>query len=117
MRLDQLAERLGLENLTPELPLGDAPEVLHGYVSDLLSDVLANAPSRGALVTVQVHGTVVAVAVQADLTAIIFASGRRPEESIIQKAAEEGVWLFSSPQSAFEIVGRLYTEGIRGPAG
>lgn len=113
MTLDEIARRLGLENLTPEVASG-AAEITAGFASDLLSDVLANAPSGGVLVTVQVHLNVVAVAVHADLAAVVFAAGRRPEESVRAKAAAEGIALLASTEPAFEVVGRLYAMGIRG---
>lgn len=114
MRLTNLPEALPVENLTPEVPVA-GKELKGGYVSDLLSDVLANAPPDGVLITVQVHLNVIAVAVHAGLAAIVFAGDRRPEEDVRAKAVEEGIALFVSPSSAFDIVGRLYELGLRGP--
>ncbi len=113
MKLSEIANRLSLENLTPEVPL-EGREAAGGHVSDLLSDVLANAPHDGVLVTIQVHLNVLAVAVHAGLAAIIFASGRRPEAAMRAKAIEEGIVLFASPRRAFDIVGELYALGVRG---
>jgi len=107
-------DKLGLELLTPELPPDPAREVAGAYVSDLLSDVLAHGPEDGLLVTVQVHMNVVAVSVHAGLAGVIFAMGRRPEDSVRAKAVEEGVTLFASNESAFDVVGRLYALGLRG---
>lgn len=113
MKLGELATHLGLRNLTPEVDVG-ATDVTTGYVSDLLSDVLANAPRGGALVTVQVHLNVIAVAVHAELAAVIFALDRVPEDAVVAKAVEEGIALFVSDAPAFELVGRLYQLGLRG---
>ncbi len=113
MKLRELATRLGLQNLTPEVDAA-AKDISAGYVSDLLSDVLANAPQGGVLVTVQVHLNVIAVAVHAELTAVIFALDRVPDDAVRTKAVEEGVALFVSPEPAFELVGRLYQLGLRG---
>ncbi len=112
MKLSDLTGRLELKLLTPEVR--GTPDVTAGYVSDLLSDVLANAPKGGVLVTVQIHLNVIAVAVHAELAAIIFAAGRTPEESVRAKAVEEGVALYVSPLPAWEVVGRLYEAGVRG---
>jgi hypothetical protein len=114
MKLRDLAGRLELEPLTPEIPADDV-DVTAGYVSDLLSDVLANAPRGGVLVTVQVHLNVIAVSVHAELAAVILASGRIPDESVRRKAIEEKIALYGSKASAFDIVGRLYELGVRGP--
>ncbi len=114
MKLTELATQLGLQALTPEVPLATA-DITGGYVSDLLSDVLANAPKGGVLVTVQVHLNVIAVAVHAELAAVIFALDRIPEDNVRAKAVEEGISLFTTKTSAFDVVGRLYKLGLRGP--
>ncbi len=114
MKLADIARKLALKNLTPEINLDRCPDITYGYASDLLSDVLAHAPAGGVLITVQVHMNVVAVAVHADQSAVIFALDRMPDEITRQRAAEEGVCLLGSPESAFEIVGKLYALGLRG---
>jgi hypothetical protein len=113
--LREIARRLELETLTPELGDGGDIEMERGYVSDLLSDVLANGPRGGVLVTAQLHLNVVAVAVHAEMRAVIFAQGRTPEENVRRKAAAEGIQLYGCAKSAFEIVGRLHSLGVRGP--
>jgi len=115
VKLAEIVKEMGLENLTPQLKPNPTVEVLGGFASDLLSDVLANAPRGGILVTIQVHMNVVAVALHAELAAVIFSSGRIPEEKVRQKAVEEGIALYSSTESAFDVVGRLYALGLRGP--
>ncbi len=115
MTLRDIAERLELSRLTPELAT-EAAEITEGYVSDLLSDVLANGPKDGLLVTVQVHLNVIAVAVHAELAAVIFAADRVPDETVRARAVEEGVALYSAKAAAFELVGRLWELGVRAPA-
>ena len=115
MTLNEFARELNLTCLTPEVTAGSA-DVTAGYVSDLLSDVLANGPAGGVLVTVQVHLNVVAVAMHAELAAVIFALDRTPEEAVRAKAVEEGIALYTSPESSFELVGKLYQLGVRGPS-
>ena len=112
MNLQELTAALELTALTP----GTSPagELRGGYVSDLLSDVLANAPADGVLVTVQVHLNVVAVAGHADIAAVVFSGGRRPDEDVVAKATEEGLALYGADDDTFEVVGRLYTRGVRG---
>ena len=114
MKLNAIAEMLRLRNLTPGIPGDASPEVAHGHASDLLSDVLANAPDGSMLVTLHVHMNVLAVSVNAGVAAVIFASGRTPDESVIEKAIEEGIWLYGSEESTFDIVGKLYALGLRG---
>jgi len=114
MKLEQIVDELGLTELSP--PAADTVDVdiTRGYASDLLSDVLANAPSDGILVTLQVHLNVIAVAGHADLAAVVFAGGRRPDEDVVAKAAEEGIALYAVQSDTFEVVGRLHGLGIKG---
>ncbi len=89
-------------------------EVTGGYVSDLLSDVLAHAEDGNVWITLHIHQNVVAVASHKDLAAIILVQGRHPEKDTVVKAGEEGIPILVSDLSAFELVGRLYKAGIRG---
>jgi len=117
MKLNEIAEKLALKNLTPEIKPTDYPDVTRGYTSDMLSDVLANAPNGCVLVTIQLHMNVIAVSVHAGIVAVIFAGGRAPEETVRQKAIEEKIFLYASPESAFDIVGRLHSLGLKGRGG
>jgi hypothetical protein len=113
--LKTLAEALGLRCLTPELD--GSPEVSTGHTSDLLSDVLANAPSGGVWLTIQVHLNVVAVGLHAAQAAVVFTSGMLPEPAVVAKAVEEKLPLYATGRSTFDTVGRLYALGIRGRDG
>jgi len=113
MTLRDIIETLKLERLTPELG-DDGVAVSGGYISDLLSDVMANAPRGGALVTIQVHLNVIAVAVHSELAGVVFAAGRRPDEAVRKKAVDEGVRLYATGENAFDVAGRLYEMGLRG---
>jgi hypothetical protein len=114
MTLNEIAEKLQLIDLTPEIRDEKLADVTRGHASDLLSDVLAHAPGGGVLVTIQVHMNVLAVSVNAGLAAVIFVSGRAPEESVRQKAIQERIPLYVSNESTFDIVGKLYGLGLRG---
>ena len=114
MKLEDIAKELGFTPLTPEVPGDHDTEIDRGYASDLLSDVLAHAPQGGVLVTLQVHLNVIAVASHAEMAAVIFAGGRRPEDDVCAKAIAEGVSLYVSPADTFDVVGRLYAMGVKG---
>ena len=114
MKLNEIAEKLELENMTPELQSCGSTDVSRGHASDLLSDVLSNAPRGSVLVTIQVHINVIAVSINAGLAAVIFSSGRVPGEAVRQKALEERIQLYSSKEPTFDVVGRLYALGLRG---
>jgi predicted transcriptional regulator len=117
MTLQQIAQRLELTPLNPRVSSGDSREVGQAHASDLLSDVLANAPDGGLLLTIQVHLNVIAVAVHAGLSAVVFTSGLSPEQEVREKAAAEGLPLFGARNSTFEVAGKLYALGLRGRHG
>ena len=112
MNLSDLVKEFGLEVKTGANHLDR--EVSSGYVSDLLSDVLAHADEGTLWVTLHIHQNIVAVASHKDLAGIILVQGRQPEKDTIAKAEEEGIPVLVSGLSAFELVGRLYKAGIRG---
>jgi hypothetical protein len=112
MKLNDLVREFGLEVKAASGHLDR--EVKSGYVSDLLSDVLAHADEGTLWVTLHIHQNIVAVAMHKDLAGIILVQGRLPEQDTIVKAEEENIPILVSSLSAFELVGRLYKAGIRG---
>ncbi len=111
MKLADLVETLGLEVKSAQNNL--ARQVTGAYVSDLLSDVIANSAEGNVWVTLQVHVNVVAVAVMKDLAGIILVNGREPQQDTVEKAEAEGIPLMVSGLPTFELAGRLYGLGIR----
>ena len=96
-------------------PLTDVAEVeLNGcYISDLLSDVLANAEPGVLWVTIQIHRNVLSVASMKDISAVLFTCGRKPEPDIIAEAAEKSIVLLSTPLTTYETAGKLWKAGLR----
>jgi hypothetical protein len=109
MRLSEVARALGLELRSGSLEA----EVGGGYVSDLMSDVIAHAEAGDLWLTVQVHANIVAVAAMKELAAVVLVGGREPEAETLQKAEAKKVTLLSSRLPAFELAGRLYQLGLR----
>ncbi|MBW2204585.1 MAG: serine kinase [Deltaproteobacteria bacterium] len=89
-------------------------EIKRGYVSDLMSDVMANANEGDLWVTLQIHQNIVAVAVMKSLGGIILINSREPEADTVQKAEAEGLPILISDMHAFELVGRLFELGVSG---
>jgi len=112
MTLGEIVDRFDLETVSGEA-YSDR-EVNHGYVSDLMSDVIANAGKGDLWITLQIHQNIVAVAVMKNLSGIILIGGRRPEETTLEKAKAENMPILISRLTAFEMAGRLYTAGITG---
>jgi hypothetical protein len=106
MKIGEIVEQLGLEVLSCRDALDR--EATGVYVSDLLSDVMANGKEGNIWITLQTHMNIVAVAGMKDLSCVIIVSGRRPPEDVIARAGSEGVMIALSNLSAFELAGRLY---------
>jgi hypothetical protein len=106
MTVREVVERLGLEVLTGETNLEEKAD--HGYTSDLLSDVIANAQENSVWITVQRHINVLGVAKLKNITAVITPRSLKVDEGLVEKAKVEGVALLRSELSAFEVSGLLY---------
>ncbi len=114
MKLKEIAEKLNLQVRVAADNLDT--EVVNGYVSDLLSDVLANSDENGLWVTLQIHPNIVAIASIKGLAGIVIINGREPEEETMEKAQEKGIPILVSEMAAFELCGRLYALGLSGTA-
>lgn len=114
MKLKEIVEKLNLEVMSGANKLDN--EVKGGYVSDLLSDVIAHSQEGDIWVTLQIHQNIVAVASLNNLAGIVLVNGRYPEDETIQKAETEGIPIVVSKLPAFEVVGRLYNLGVLGAA-
>lgn len=110
MKLKELKEKLNLSVRCAEDKLDQ--EITGGYVSDLLSDVIANAQRGDVWVTMQVHVNIVAVAVLKEVAAIVIVQGRELNEDTLKKAVEENVPILVSKLPAFQLVGRMYELGV-----
>jgi hypothetical protein len=107
MLISGLAKDLGIEI---EIAQGNYADrgISSGYASDLLSDVMANAQADGVLVTVQAHKNAVAVASLVGLAAIVVCNSRPLPDDMIESARSEGVAIFRTRETAFEVSGRLW---------
>ena len=84
MKLHEIAEKLELEKLTPAFD----KEVTGVYISDMVSDVIANAKAGNLLVTVQVHANALAAANLVDIVGIVVAQGKRPTDDVVKMVAK-----------------------------
>jgi serine kinase of HPr protein (carbohydrate metabolism regulator) len=112
MNLETIVRELDLEVISGEGNLDR--DVSSGYVSDMLSDVLANATADCVWITRQSHQNVIAVASLLGISAIVFVNCPPPGANMISKAVEESIPLLMSRQSAYEVAGRLFSIGLGG---
>ena len=106
MKLGDIIEPLSLDVKTGSSSLGRA--VTGVYVSDLLSDVMANSGEGNVWITLQTHLNIVAVAGLKNLAGIIVVSGRNVPADVLQKAEVEKVTVMTTQLPAFETAGKLY---------
>lgn len=106
MILESLIKELGLAVKTTGVRITN--EVTGVYVSDLLSDVMANSKKGHLWITLQVHPNIAAVATLKELSGIILVNGRQPEEETLRKAEEEQIPILTSELPTFQLAGKLY---------
>ncbi len=76
-------------------------EVKTGYSSDLLSDVMGNAPEESILFTIQAHKNTVAVASLAGIRAVVLCNGRSASEDMCNAAENENISLIGTSKNQF----------------
>ena len=87
-------------------------EITSGYISDLLSWVMAHAQNNCAWITIMTHMNIIAVASLIEMACIIVAENEKVAPDTLAKADEEGIAVFSSSLTAYEIAGKLIEKGI-----
>jgi len=112
MKLNQIIEKIELKLQTPSANVNVA--VSGGYISDLLSDVMANAKKGDIWITLQIHQNIVAVATLKELAGIVLINGKQPAPETVKKAEEEDVPILTSKSTAFELICDLCKMGISG---
>ncbi len=106
MKLIDLVKELSLEVKSYEEGL--QKDVTGGYVSDLLSDVMANGKEGNIWITLQTHLNILAVASLKGIAGIIIVNKRQPTEETLQKAETEKITVLTTPLPAFEAAGKFY---------
>lgn len=106
MKLKEIVEKLDLKVYCGEELL--EREVVGGYSSDLLSDVMGHADEGYAWITLQTHKNIIGVASLKDLAVIILEKGLEPDEESVELAKQEEIPIVGSDKGAFELAGILY---------
>ncbi len=88
-------------------------EIGRAYCADLMSDVLAFSVTHSLLITGLTNAQVIRTADVADLKAIVFVQGKRPDIETIAMAESKDIPLLVTGLSMFDTCGRLYEKGLR----
>lgn len=98
MKISEIAAQLGY--VITVMPNTDW-DITHGYTSDLLSDVMGNAPDESILITIQGHKNTVAVASLIGMKAILLCNGRKADSSMCEAAKAESIAILETESSQF----------------
>lgn len=89
-------------------------EIRMGCGCDLMSDVLAFVKSGSLLLTGLTNPQVIRTAEMADIEAICFVRGKKPDKETLELAKSKSIPLLLTTLPMFEACGRLYKEGLVG---
>jgi predicted transcriptional regulator len=85
-----------------------------GSAADLMSDVLYQTNPGAILLTGLVNPQVVRTAEMAEIKAICFVRGKKPDNETIRLAREKQIPLLATDLPMYEACGRLYKQRLRG---
>lgn len=107
MKVSELAAQLKLKLLAGESSLDN--HISGCYICDLLSYVMSRATKGDVWITVQTNINVVAVAVLTEVACVIVPENIEVDAITLKKAETEGVAVFSSRLTAYELACRLHS--------
>jgi hypothetical protein len=110
MKLKEMATKLELKPLTAKA--ADA-EVTGVYISDMVSDVIANAKAGNVLVTIQVHSNVIAAANLVDICGIVVTQGKPLGEDVVKLAEKSNIAIYTTNLNRWQVATKLYEAGLR----
>jgi serine kinase of HPr protein (carbohydrate metabolism regulator) len=109
MTTQDLIEKLGLKPLSRF----EYREITGVFVSDMLSDVMANAKSGNLWLTVQTHKSIIPAANLVDISAVIVTQGKQVPQETVDLATRYKIAILSTGLPTFDLVGKLYELGLR----
>ncbi|MBQ7971558.1 MAG: hypothetical protein IJ294_04330 [Clostridia bacterium] len=110
MKLSMVKELLDAEVLCCEECLDG--EAKNACGSDMMSDVLAFVKDQSILLTGLVNPQTVRTAQMMDIKYIVFVRGKRPDESVISLAKENGIMVMATNYRLYTACGLLYANGL-----
>ncbi len=109
MKLNEMIQKAGLDEI---YCFDKSVDISGGYIGDLLSDVMGNAPEDSLWLTIQSHVNIIAVASIRDIKAIVLCNDLEFDREAIKKAKENNISLLSSKYSAFKTILNLFKAGF-----
>ena len=99
MKISDFAKGINAEVLS--LPRPDAV-VTGGYCGDLLSRVMGRAIAGNVWITIMSNINTVAVALLANVSAILLSENAEIDEAVVAKAEEQGINVLRTSMTSFE---------------
>ena len=87
-------------------------EVKDCFACDLISEMLLHLKPGSLLVTSLLNAHVVHTAHVMDASGVVFAGGKKPNETIIANAQQNGIPILSTSLLIYECCGRLFLRGV-----
>jgi predicted transcriptional regulator len=111
MTLCEITKILSAERLSQE----DCVDIIveRAYCADLMSNVLSYSIPNSLLITNLTNAQVIRTADVADMEAIVFCRGKRPDPDTVALASRKAIPLLVTSLSMFDTCGRLYEKGLR----
>ena len=110
MKIADIVEILEAEVLVGENMLDHVIETACG--ADLMSDVLAFAKERAALLTGLLNPQVIRTADMMDSRCIVFVRGKEPDAAMIELAKDREIAILTTKYCMFSSCGKLYGAGL-----
>ena len=110
MKISDIASILEAKVLAGEDMLDHVIDTACG--ADLMSDVLAFAKERAALLTGLLNPQVIRTADMMDSRCVVFVRGKVPDEAMIELAKDRGIALLATKYCMFSACGKLYSAGL-----
>ena len=111
MRLKEIREILNAVTLSKNNDCNI--EIVRAYCADLMSDVLAFSITNSLLITHLTNTQVIRTAEVANIKAIVFVQGKRPDIETIALADRKEIPLLVTGFSMFDTCGKLYEKGLQ----
>jgi hypothetical protein len=112
MKLSRIKDILGCEVLSDDLDL--SLEVNTVLASDGMSEILAFHSPGALMVTGLSHIQSVRTADVADVKAIVYIRGKRPNNTALSLAREKKILIMATNLGMFDVCGILREHGMRG---
>ena len=112
MKISEIKDALKAEVLTGEDLLDKS--VVAGGGADLMADVLSAVAKGAVLLTGLTTEQVLRTARVADVAAVVFVRGKKPDEPVLELARSFNMPVLLTQYSLFVASGRLYMNGLRG---